>query len=369
MKVLCIPPIGLGNYLMAYPAMALLKEQRPELELHLLALRKGMALLAQGDPIWSEIYAFDPTKEKSLKKRWSFIREMQQHRFDVSLSFFPANNAQYNLLPLLLGIEQRWNYRYPHHDVKNLGFLNSDRLDMNPNLHDVEQDMNLSRAFLLKNFGEVNGSHKTFPLLYNDLEAHWAKTEIPGNYIAIHAGSSIEHGMDAKRWAPEKFATLADKLLEENPWDNTEIVFFGGPEEEVLKEEILRLMKHPQKEERARIAPIATLARTAALLAQAKVAICNDSGLMHMAAVSGTPIAAIFGPTDEKRNGPRGPRLQSCILRHELPGFPCWTAETVGDRSLANNVNPRAPIEALSAKEAWQQLQPFLQQLKNNHDS
>ena len=53
------------------------------------------------------------------------------------------------------------------------------------------------------------------------------------------------------------------------------------------------------------IAPV-HLRGTAALLAQCRVLICNDTGLMHLAAAVGTPVVAVFACTSPRLYLPRG---------------------------------------------------------------
>ncbi|MGE4233357.1 MAG: glycosyltransferase family 9 protein [Bacteriovoracia bacterium] len=58
------------------------------------------------------------------------------------------------------------------------------------------------------------------------------------------------------------------------------------------------------------------LKEVASVLSQAKILICNDSGLMHIAESVGTPVLAIFGPTSKELGF--GPRLaQSRIVENE----------------------------------------------------
>ena len=45
-----------------------------------------------------------------------------------------------------------------------------------------------------------------------------------------------------------------------------------------------------------------------------------DSGPLHIAAAVGTPVVALFGPTDPRRTGPLGPGK---VLRRDLPCSPC----------------------------------------------
>jgi heptosyltransferase-2 len=65
-----------------------------------------------------------------------------------------------------------------------------------------------------------------------------------------------------------------------------------------------------------------TLREAAGILAGARLAVTNDSGLMHLAAAVGTPVTAIFGSTDPTATGPRGKRLR--IVRGEAPCAPCY---------------------------------------------
>jgi ADP-heptose:LPS heptosyltransferase len=54
---------------------------------------------------------------------------------------------------------------------------------------------------------------------------------------------------------------------------------------------------------------IADLYELACWLATARVYIGNDSGITHLAAAVGTPVVALFGPTDPRIWAPRGPQV------------------------------------------------------------
>ena len=51
---------------------------------------------------------------------------------------------------------------------------------------------------------------------------------------------------------------------------------------------------------------MADLYELACRLAGARVFIGNDSGIAHLAAAVGTPVVALFGPTDPRVWAPRG---------------------------------------------------------------
>ncbi|MDD5223189.1 MAG: glycosyltransferase family 9 protein [bacterium] len=64
-----------------------------------------------------------------------------------------------------------------------------------------------------------------------------------------------------------------------------------------------------------------TLVETAAVLANAKIYVGNDSGITHLAAAMGRPVIAIFGPSDPGRFGPRGRLVKIISLNYECS--PC----------------------------------------------
>ena len=54
----------------------------------------------------------------------------------------------------------------------------------------------------------------------------------------------------------------------------------------------------------------------------ASLLITTDSGPMHIAAAIGTPVIALFGPTDPSRTGPYG--SEHTIIRKKLSCSPCF---------------------------------------------
>ena len=64
-----------------------------------------------------------------------------------------------------------------------------------------------------------------------------------------------------------------------------------------------------------------TCSRSAALLARLDLLVTGDTGPMHLAAAVGTPVVAVFGPSDPARYAPRGPRDR--VVRIDLPCSPC----------------------------------------------
>jgi len=354
MKILCICPIGIGNYLLTYPACHAIKRTRPDCSLHLLGLREGIRDFAQSDPLWSGVHVFDPMKiKRNVFAQAAIIGALRAEKFDASLNFFPSNKWLYNLLPLMAGIAVRYGFAYHYNPLSTLSFVCSRRIPVDLELHDARQNMHLAAAFC-GNDAIAQGA-LVFPRLFGDKERAWALDFLNGTgpFIAVHPGSSAEHGMAYKRWAPQKFGAVADRICRRL---GASCIVMGGAGEEPLKQAVAAAMTSP-----CRLLEQTSLGNTAALLSLCAVCLCNDSGLMHMASCGGTPVIAIFGPTDEKRNGPIG--SQSLVIRKDMPGFPLWRAADAGNRRVPRGINPSASLELLSADEAWARIEPWLEHI------
>jgi heptosyltransferase-2 len=356
MKVLCACPIGLGNYLMTYPSFTLLRSTVPTAELHLLALRHSIAALAQDDPLWKKVHVIDPTRTTGVVARLAFIRSLAAEHFDASLSFFPSNTWQYNLLPFLSGIPKRFAFGYSRKKAASLSFLNTNLLEVDAERHDVDQSLRLVSAFAGV---PVSAGGLKFPSLVTEMAAIGARRFLEGIggprvYVGVHPGSTTEHGMGSKRWDPVRFGELATRVCNAL---GAQALIFGGREEEDVKRATASAMQAPY----CLVAPT-DLPMTAAILGTCTVMLSNDSGLMHLAACLDVPTAALFGPTDERRNGPMG--TGHLVVRKPMDGFPLWTAANVGVRAVERGVDPNASLKALSVNDAWERISPWLAQLR-----
>jgi lipopolysaccharide heptosyltransferase II len=119
----------------------------------------------------------------------------------------------------------------------------------------------------------------------------------------------------AKRWWPERFAALADRLISSSRF---RVVFFGSSEEVPLVE----LIRSQMTREAVSLAGQDTLGSFMALAARCAVIIANDSGSMHIANAVGTRVVALFGPTDRRRTAPRTAPAE--VLHRDLACAPCF---------------------------------------------
>lgn len=131
----------------------------------------------------------------------------------------------------------------------------------------------------------------------------YKKHLVPEKTIGIHLGAANL----CNRWPHEKYAALADWLARDLGF---KVLVFWGPSEGELGERFLGAVRTDV----ANIQDL-TLRQLAAVISHLKLMICNDTGVMHLAAAAGAPTFAIFGrsepelwrPLNKKFYGVRGP--------------------------------------------------------------
>ena len=99
-----------------------------------------------------------------------------------------------------------------------------------------------------------------------------------------------------KRWPAARFGEVAAFLRDIR---GLRSYVLWGPGEAPLAQAVIDASQGA-----ARLAPPTTIADLLELSREAALMIAGDTGPLHIAAAAGTPIVAIFGPTDPARNGP-----------------------------------------------------------------
>jgi ADP-heptose:LPS heptosyltransferase len=117
-----------------------------------------------------------------------------------------------------------------------------------------------------------------------------------GTYVCVHPG-----GVSAARWPPESFAAVADALGR----TGLQTVLTGTDAERTLAARVAAAMQ---------TRPVDTTGRTGlgalgALLHRARLLICNDTGVSHLAAALRVPSVVIFTTSDPDRWAPLDRRL------------------------------------------------------------
>jgi heptosyltransferase-2 len=129
--------------------------------------------------------------------------------------------------------------------------------------------------------------------------------------VALCPGA--EYG-PAKRWPPSYFAELARTLTR----DGYAVWLIGSAKDATIGEDIVRLSGGVCRN----LCGATTLEQAIDLLASVRLAITNDSGLMHIAAAVGAPLIALYGSSTPHHTPPMSPR--AAIVKLDMPCSPCF---------------------------------------------
>ncbi len=141
--------------------------------------------------------------------------------------------------------------------------------------------------------------HEELTLLDGEVEAVRRRLREQGlarnaRFVLVHPGA----GKPRNRWPAERFGLAARELTQDS---DLQVVVTWGPREKALAERTLAQLGG----QGVGFAGL-TLREFASLCRLANLVLCNDTGSMHVAAAVGTPLVAVFGPTDPAEWKPWG---------------------------------------------------------------
>lgn len=153
------------------------------------------------------------------------------------------------------------------------------------------------------------------PILIVPARAHDNAARLLGELRSPLIGVHVSGGRAIKQWPPERFADVARRLIAAT---GGTIVLSGSGDDRPLVEAVKSVLPPAHVVDVAGHLDLLTLG---AILERVDLLITGDTGPMHLAAAVGTPIVAVFGPSDPVRYAPRG-RLDR-VIRVDLPCSPC----------------------------------------------
>ena len=317
MKALVIKLAAIGDFLMATPALHALKQARQVSGVDLLAGR-SIAALAAANPDVDTVFTLDDRRifhggpwAKALEVL-KVCRRLRRERYDVGFNFH--RDWRFNIILFLAGCKRRIGFARPVAGRKP--WLLTDAVSVDGIKHHVFQYCDLLKPLdiLCLDFKMV------FPLTPAQMAAGAEKFLHPADlddYIVLAPGgaANVKEEMRSRRWPVENFSALAGSLLRAG----RRVVLLGSGGDSLIAARIVA--EQPGVLD---LTSGTTLAEAAALLHRARLAVCNDSGLMHLAAAVGTPVISIFGPTHPGEKKPLQAGSVALWKGEELACSPCY---------------------------------------------
>lgn len=316
-RILVVLPNWLGETLFATPFLRALRGLRPDAFIATLGWPQCREVLMH-NPWIDELLSYDERgADRGLGGAWRLAREVRRRRFDAA--FVLRRSLSRTLLLRLAGIPVRIGFA----NAKS-GWLLTRRIQAPK---EVLRHKALSYLPLLGEAGDAAGRWPCEYVVSPEerrgarelLASHHIDGDLP--LVVMHPGANWTH----KRWAPERFAALGDRLSAARP---VQIAVTGGPSDAALAEAIGRRMRHPA----ALLAGRTTVRQLGACLECARLVIANDTGVLHVAAALSRPIVALYGPTSPAITGPLGAGRLLAVLHHEscCPAVPCYRPDHPG---------------------------------------
>lgn len=296
-----------GDAIMTTPVVRAIRKNYPKAEITVLA-KPWVIPVYEHNPYIDKIMVYEANERH--KKGWGTIilsKDIQARGFDLAVLMQNAFEAA--LIAFLGRVKERLGYNT---DARSL--LLNRCVKMNP----VLKKRHLIEYYngILNGAGLVSDGEK-MDLYISSKDQDYAsallKKELPGDamVIGINPGAT---GGTAKRWFPERYADLCQKLSQEY---NTKILIFGGPADHELGEYILKLSKGSA----INIAGKTSLGQAFALIEKCSLFITNDSGLMHAAAALDVNQIAVIGSTDHIATRPYSDK--AVMVRVPVDCSPC----------------------------------------------
>jgi lipopolysaccharide heptosyltransferase I len=272
---------SLGDLVHTLPSVAAIRRTHPGAEIDWLvdAVHREFLSLV---PVLSSVVALDaPTPAGWLK----VLGRLRARGYDAALDFQgllkSAALTRFSGAARPIGFDRR-SLREPA-----AAPFYRERVAIEPGIHVIQKNLKLAAAV------GSSADSVDFPIANTvSRAAEMMQAAAPAGFVLINPGAAWPN----KRWPADRFGRLARWVADQH---GVRSVVVWGPAERELANDVVR-----HSSGAATAAPPTRLADLVALARAARLMVSGDTGPTHIAAAVGTPIVALFGPTDADRNGP-----------------------------------------------------------------
>lgn len=340
-RICLLKPSAFGDVVQTLPLLPVLRERFPTAEVSWVVNRELQDLLT-GQPDLAEIIPFERRGGWSTWR--TLLGRLHARKFDVV----------FDLQGLLRTAVMSWATRAP----------------LRIGLETAREGSHLACHFLLRDTGRLVPAHARYwrvaealglgdtrassliSVLPEDLR--WAESFANsrcGPLLAIHPGARWA----TKQWPIAQFAEVAARAVARYGFS---LVLIGGRGERPANEELAReiLLRQPGAEVH-NLSGETSFKQLTALLQRCALVLSNDSGPMHLAAATQTPVIGVFTCTSAERSGPAGPLHAFASTTLPCAASYCKVCPKTG-------VNHLACFRELTADRVWQTLDDHWQTLQ-----
>lgn len=297
-RILVIVFGQLGDVVLSLPALQAIRDRFPAARITV-AVGKACADILAMVPVADETLVVDRVALRDGPRLWALrqilahVRDVRARRFDLVIDLHSLSET--NLLGFVSGAPARLFAHRKNRSLEWLGTIRAPREDRAKHLSDRYADV----VHPLGVAGDLPRPRLApRPQDRVTIERRWATLGLRRRTIGLFPGA----GHASRRWPLERFAAVATALAQDGVHD---VVVFLGPEELELPAQV------------AAWCPAGTviidglsIPELVAAVARLDVLIGNDTGPMHIAAATGTPVVIVLDASAPRQFLPVGSHVR-----------------------------------------------------------
>ena len=327
---LIVAPSWIGDAVLAQPLFQRLQERHPGLVLDALAPRWVTPVLSRMDEIGEVLDNPFAHGELNLKARWALGRQLAARGYDAA--WVLPNSLKSALVTAFAGIPLR------------VGFTGEARYGLLNCRHTLDKSATPLMVERFAQLAEAPGRQPPRPIApprLHSREADQMRTlaalglERPSRLLVCCPGA--EYG-PAKRWPEAHYASLARAAAAQG-WT---VWLLGSHKDGPVGESIAQAADGCARN----LCGATSLDQAIDLLALADHVVCNDSGLMHVAAALGRSLTALYGSSSPGFTPPLSER--ATVLQLGLECSPCFKRKCpLGHFKCLQDLEPLRVLDTL----------------------
>lgn len=306
-RILVITLSNVGDIILTTPVISALKSKFPGARIDVMVGPNGREIFER-DPIVFKLIIYDKHIPITEKRRLQL--KLKRLKYDL------VCDLKNTVFPMLIAPKFRTStiQRFPkgplHGRLKHLYRLRSFGMDIKEPvsyIHIPKEDDEYISALI-------------------------EKEGVSGQFVVINPGAKSH----IKRWSPEGFATVADRMVSEC---GVKVIFVGTENDKETVAGVIMKMSGPYHN----FVGKTNIRQLAELIKRSKLVITNDSAPLHLACAVGAKVLAIFGPTDPRRYGPIGEL--DLVINKKLHCSPCENAQCAYNHECMKMISPEEVFE------------------------
>jgi heptosyltransferase-2 len=328
-KILITFLMHLGDVVLTTPFIHALRKAAPDSHITYLVDEKLKDVVLH-NPNIDEVITIDKLgRDNSFLSLLACARRLSKLDFDVVINLHPNERCSF----ICSATKTKWRVGTAHTVLRPFWDI---YVQLDRTIHAADMYLDVLHELGVKEL-QHNGLEMFVPEeTEQTVNRFWLEKGVQATEKLI--GFNIGSDVSTKRWAPERFAQVADAMIEKG----YKHVFFGDEGDETFVQEAISNMKYTPI--------IATgafsIGELAVALRRCDLLITNDSGPMYVAISQDVPVVALYGPSSTKLYGPYTPNAIAVTAQPPCLGCAGSMKHKCDDMQCMNRITVEQVVEA-----------------------